>query len=131
MKHIIIIKIVLVIIFFSGKVSGQTYRDSLVRSSVKILQKKINFSENTSRLLQVAVQKRTHRTDSLNRNYSLTVDDRKKELRNIWDKYREEVKSLLTVQQWLQYQQLETATRDSFLIRMKDKKIPISELGQL
>jgi len=104
---------------------AQTSRDSI---SVRKIQKQLHLPDATARLLLTIEQERSQRVDSLNKNKSVSITDRRTALQGIVHSYHDHVQAILTPDQWAQYVEMEKAAREKLLLKMKEKKIIVKEL---
>ena len=113
-----------------GNVSGygQAGRFSQGTKPGKMIQVKLGLSDAVFNSMTAAEKDMRSRTDSLNGSKALTIEDRRKVLKEIVQQYHAQIQGILTAGQWQQFRQLEEETRDRFLRRMKDGKTPVKEL---
>ncbi len=104
----------------------QNNNDSSLVRSVKYIQMKLGLSDNVADQLLTAMTNMRHEMQMTGANSN--AEDRKTQMRRIKANYNAQVKNLLTLQQWVSYQQLEAASSEGFKKRMKAKKIAVSEL---
>lgn len=104
--------------------------DSANVKTSKFLQRKLVLSEDqTIKILNVE-QIHTSAINELNQNKSLTIEERGRALKRIQAEYLTKIQSVLTTQQWQEFQQLRTNTKNKFINKTGTKKITVKEIGE-
>jgi hypothetical protein len=129
MKFFFIIILILSALFCNIKGYSQGgNRDSLTIKSVNYLQKKITLSDSIAKIMLQLRFKENQQRDSLGKR-NLSIGERSKELKNIEKNFRQEIKKILTSDQWNQYLEIESDTKARFIKYAKKRKLRIQEIS--
>ena len=114
--------------FFCSQGYCQANNDTSLAATVRVLQRKLSLQDGQAKAVLSFVKKQRNQSDSLSSNKTLLLEDRGKELVKIQNQYEQQLKGILTKEQWNQYKEIEAVNREAFIKRMKDKKIEFKEL---
>src|SRR5689334_8604506 len=111
---------IIVFIGFSGESLAQTDRDTAVARSVRVMQSKLGLTDDQVGAILLLDRRHNRQLDSLRQNKIMVIDERRRALVVIQNRYEHQLKVILNKEQWKNFKAIESDNRQEVLNRMKD-----------